>query len=196
MNEPNTAVAINNLRSEVADMFKSVNKSIDSRINHVVDQVINKSLEFHTTTKKKALEDITVKAPLSVEQLTQLYRQLYNDINEIKNNTTNYALYDQMQEIGKQFQEMKTEFIWVKSTLNQMVSDKYIEADIKPEELEKLYQNSDLSPDLIASQFNISKEMFYKIINGKEANPNDKRKHEMKQFFLKAIFEDQNRATV
>jgi len=77
-----------------------------------------------------------------------------------------------------------------------MVSDKYIEADIKPEELEKLYQNSDLSPDLIASQFNISKEMFYKIINGKEANPNDKRKHEMKQFFLKTIFKDQNRATV
>ena len=29
-----------------------------------------------------------------------------------------------------------------------------------------------------------------------EANPNDKRKHKMKQFFLKAIFKDQNRATV
>ena len=162
MNEPNTAVAINNLRSEVADMFKSVNKSIDSRINHVVDQVIRESLEFHTTTKKKAIEDITVKAPLSVDQLTQLYRQLYADMHDIKNNSTNYALYDQMQQISKQFEDMKTEFIWVKSTLNQMVSDKYIEADIKPEELEKLYQNSDLSPDLIASQFNISKEMFYK----------------------------------
>ena len=107
MKDPNTAVAINNLRAEVGDMFKSMNKSIDARINNVVEQVINKSLDFHTTTKKKALEDITVNAPLSVDQLTQLYRQLFNDINDIKSNTTNYALYDQMQVIGKQFEEMR-----------------------------------------------------------------------------------------
>ena len=189
MKDPNTAVAINNLRAEVGDMFKSMNKSIDARINNVVEQVINKSLDFHTTTKKKALEDITVNTPLSVDQLTQLYRQLFNDINDIKSNTTNYALYDQMQVIGKQFEEMRNEFSWVKNTLNQMVADKYIEAGIDPEELENLYQKSDLSPDFVAKQFNISKEMFYKVINGKEVNPNEKRKHEMKQFFLKRIFE-------
>jgi hypothetical protein len=192
MKDPNTAVAINNLRSEVGDMFKSVNKSIDARINNVVQQVLSKSLEFHTTTKKKALEDITVDTPLSVDQLTQLYRQLFNDINEIKSNTTNYALYDQMQVIASQFQEMRNEFMWVKNTLNQMVADKYIEAGINPEELEDLYQKSDLSPDLVAKNFNISKEMFYKIINGKEINPNERRKHEMKQFFLKRIFEVHN----
>jgi uncharacterized protein YidB (DUF937 family) len=194
MKDPNTAVAINNLRAEVGDMFKSMNKSIDARINNVVEQVINKSLDFHTTTKKKALEDITVSAPLSVDQLTQLYRQLFNDINDIKSNTTNYALYDQMQVIGKQFEEMRNEFSWVKNTLNQMVADKYIEAGIDPEELEDLYQKSDLSPDFVAKQFNISKEMFYKVINGKEVNPNEKRKHEMKQFFLKRIFEVQSAA--
>jgi archaellum component FlaC len=212
MKDPNTAVAINNFRAEVGDMFKSMNKSIDARINNVVEQVINKSLDFHTTTKKKAIEDITVNAPLSVDQLTQLYRQLFNDINDIKSNTTNYALYDQMQVIGKQFEEMRNEFSWVKNTLNQMVADKYIEAGIQPEELEDLYQKSDLSPDFVAKQFNISKEMFlspdfvakqfniskemfYKVINGKEVNPNEKRKHEMKQFFLKRIFEVQS-ATV
>jgi len=54
MKDPNTAVAINNLRAEVGDMFKSVNKSIDARINTVVEQVLNKSLDFHTATKKKA----------------------------------------------------------------------------------------------------------------------------------------------
>ena len=192
MKDPNAAVAINNLRSEVGDMFKSINKSIDGRINNVVEQVLNKSIDFHIATKKKALEDITVKAPLSVDQLTQLYRQLFNDINDIKNNTTNYALYDQMQVISNQFQEMRNEFSWVKNTLNQMVANKYIEAGISPDELEYLYQKSDLGPDYVAKQFNISKEMFYKVINGKEVNPNEKRKHEMKQLFLKKIFEAQS----
>lgn len=189
MNDTNTLQAISSLRSEVGNMFNSMNKSIDGRISNVVQQLIDKSIDFHTSAKKKALEDITVKAPLSLDQLTQLYKQLFNDINDIKNNTTNYALYEQMQSIGQQFNSMSKEFMWVKNTLNQMVADKYIEAEIDPEELEDLYQKSDLSPDSVAKQFNISKEMFYKVINGKEINPNLKRKHEMKQFFLKKIYE-------
>lgn len=97
-----------------------------------------------------------------------------------------------MQVISNQFQEMRKEFSWVKNTLNQMVANKYIEAGISPEELANLYHKSDLGPDYVAKQFNISKEMFYKVINGKEVNPNEKRKHEMKQFFLKKIFEVQS----
>lgn len=53
MKDPNTAVAINNLRSEVGNMFKSINKSIDGRINNVVEQVLNKSIDFHIATKKR-----------------------------------------------------------------------------------------------------------------------------------------------
>ena len=192
MNDTNTLQAISSLRSEVGNMFNSMNKSIDGRISNVAQKLIEKSIDFHTSAKKKALEDITVKAPLSLDQLTQLYKQLFNDINDIKNNTTNYALYEQMQSIGQQFNSMSKEFMWVKNTLNQMVADKYIEAGIDPEELEDLYQKSDLSPDSVAKKFNISKEMFYKVINGKEINPNLKRKHEMKQFFLKKIYEVQN----
>ena len=138
MNDTNTLQAINSFKVEVAEMFKSQNKSIDHRINTVIEQVLAKSMDFHIQTKKKAIEDITVDGPLSVDQLTQLYRQLMIDINDIKSNSTNYALYDQMQVFTKQFQQMQTDFNWIKKTLNSMVADKYIEYGIDPEELDKL----------------------------------------------------------
>ena len=195
MSDPNTLQAINSLRSEVADMFKSQNKSIDHRINTVVEQVLHSSREFHIETKKKAIENITVQGPLSVDQLTQLYRQLMIDINDIKSNSTNYALYDQMQVFTKQFQQMQTDFNWIKKTLNSMVADKYIEYNINPEELERLYLLSGCSPDEVAKFLKVGKEMFYNIIKGKEVKPNDKRKHDLKQFLMERIYKNQH-ATV
>jgi len=196
MSDPNTLQAINSLRSEVADMFKSQNKSIDHRINTVIEQVLAKSMDFHIQTKKKAIENITVDGPLSVDQLTQLYRQLMIDINDIKSNSTNYALYDQMQVFSKQFQQMQTDYNWIKKTLEGMVSDKYIEYGIKADELEKLYLLSGCSPDEVAKFLHVGKEMFYNILNGKEARPNEKRKHDLKQFLMQRIYKDQKNAAV
>jgi len=196
MSDPNTLQAINSLRSEVADMFKSQNKSIDHRINTVVEQVLHSSREFHIETKKKAIENITVQGPLSVDQLTQLYRQLMIDINDIKSNSSNYALYDQMQVVSKQFQEMQKDYNWIKKTLEGMVSDKYIEHGIKAEELEKLYLLSGCSPDEVAKFLHVGKEMFYNILNGKEARPNEKRKHDLKQFLMQRIYKGQKNAAV
>lgn len=196
MSDPNTLQAINSLRSEVADMFKSQNKSIDHRINTVIEQVLAKSMDFHIQTKKKAIENITVDGPLSVDQLTQLYRQLMIDINDIKSNSTNYALYDQMQVFSKQFQQMQTDYNWIKKTLEGMVSDKYIEYGIKAEELEKLYLLSGCSPDEVAKFLHVGKEMFYNILNGKEARPNEKRKHDLKQFLMQRIYKGQKNAAV
>jgi len=189
MNDTNTLQAINGFKIEVAEMFKSLNKSIDARINNVVDKTISNKLDFHTETKRKALEDITVNSPLNPEQLTKIVRDLLNDVASIKNNTTNYALYDQMQVVNNQFSQIQTDFNYIKNTLNQMIADKYIESDIEPSELESLYQKTGLGPDYVASHFHISKEMLYKILNGKEANPNEKRKHNLKQFFLKKIYD-------
>jgi len=195
MNDTNTLQAINSFKVEVAEMFKSVNKSIDARINTVIEQVLAKSMDFHIQTKKKAIENITVDGPLSVDQLTQLYRQLMIDINDIKSNSTNYALYDQMQVFTKQFQQMQTDFNWIKKTLNSMVADKYIEYNINPEELERLYLLSGCSPDEVAKFLKVGKEMFYNIIKGKEVKPNDKRKHDLKQFLMERIYKNQH-ATV
>ena len=196
MSDPNTLQAISSLRSEVADMFKSQNKSIDHRINTVIEQVLAKSMDFHIQTKKKAIEDITVQGPLSVDQLTQLYRQLMIDINDIKSNTTNYALYDQMQVVSKQFQQMQTDFNCMKKTLEGMVSDKYIEHGIKADELEKLYLLSGCSPDEVAKFLHVGKDMFYNILNGKEVRPNEKRKHDLKQFLMQRIYKGQKHASV
>ena len=177
-------------------MFKSQNKSIDHRINTVIEQVLAKSMDFHIQTKKKAIEDITVQGPLSVDQLTQLYRQLMIDINDIKSNTTNYALYDQMQVVSKQFQQMQTDFNCMKKTLEGMVSDKYIEHGIKADELEKLYLLSGCSPDEVAKFLHVGKDMFYNILNGKEVRPNEKRKHDLKQFLMQRIYKGQKHASV
>ena len=195
MNDTNTLQAINQLKSEVAEMFKNQNKSIDHRINTVVEHVLSKSIDFHTATKKQAIENITTKGPLSVDQLTELTRQLITDVSDIKSTNTNYALYDQMQTISKQFDGIKTDFNFVKITLDRMVADKYIEYGIKAEELEKLYQSSGCSPDEVANHFNISTQNLYKILNGSEKIPNDKRKHDLKQFFIEKIYK-QNHADV
>lgn len=192
MNDTNTLQAINQLKSEVAEMFKSQNKSIDHRINTVVEHVLSKSIEFHTATKKQAIENITTKQPLSVSQLTQLTTQLITEISDIKSTSTNYALYEQMQIISKQFGGIQTDFNFVKITLDRMVANKYIEYGIKPEELEKLYQSSGCSPDEVSRFLKVGKEMFYKILKGKEEKPNDKRKHDLKQFLIEKIWKAQN----
>ena len=195
MNDTNTHQAIASFKVEVAEMFKSQNKSIDHRINTVIEQVLAKSMDFHIQTKKKAIEDITVDGPLSVDQLTQLYRQLMIEINDIKSSSTNYALYDQMQVFTTKFQQMQTDFYCIKKTLDAMVADKYIEYGIKPEELEKLYLLSECSPDEVSNFLKVGKGMFYKIINGEEIVPNDKRKHDLKQFLMERIYKNQH-ATV
>lgn len=56
MNDTNTLQAINSFKVEVAEMFKSQNKSIDHRINTVIEQVLAKSMDFHIQTKKKPLK--------------------------------------------------------------------------------------------------------------------------------------------
>ena len=70
-----------------------------------------------------------------------------------------------------------------------MVSDKYIETGITPDEIDELYSKSQCSPDEVATFLSTSKENFYLILNGKEKKPDLKRLHILKQFLLKKIHE-------
>ena len=170
MNDTNTLQAIHGLRTEVSEMFKGLNKSIDARINNVVQASLTNSIQFHTNTKQAALEKITLNKPLTVDQLTQLYRQLLTEVTDFKSTSNNIAVYEQMQNINRQFEKVMTEFNWVKNTLNQLIADKYIECDISHSELTDLYNKSEVGPDAVARRFNISKDMFYKIIIGRNTS--------------------------
>ena len=76
----------------------------------------------------------------------------------------------------------------ISSQIDNLLADKYIEI-IEASELKTLYSKASISPDEVGKHFNIDRSLVYNIINGKEANPNLKRRHQFKQYFLKKIME-------
>ena len=184
------SLAINQLKGEMGGMLASIQKSIDSRIDMTVKKCVASTSEFAVKAHIDALQKLQAsKTPLTNDQLTRRYNDLFTEINIIKQKTSDYHLHNSMSDLMKRFDNLCSELNWVKNTLNQMVSDRYIETGIKPDEINELYSKSQCSPDQVSNFLNTSKENFYLILNGKEKKPDLKRLHVLKQFLLKKIFE-------
>ena len=87
----NIEQAIAVIEARMAKALKSVNDSIDSRIATTVKTQIANSIEFNVNNHLKAIKNITVDNPLSVEQLTRLYNDVYQSLQDLKINANGYG---------------------------------------------------------------------------------------------------------
>lgn len=160
-------MAIATLESRMAKSLKGINDSIDARIATSVKTQIANSLEFQVNNHLKAIQNISVDKALTVDQLTRLYQDVYQALQDLKLNTNGYGLYEQMQQLNNAFQSTRGELQTVSNNVEKLINNKYIEAEITKEQLKALYDQTNVSADELARHFRMSTVEVYNVLNCK-----------------------------
>jgi hypothetical protein len=163
----NIEMAIATLESRMAKSLKGINDSIDARIATSVKTQIANSIEFQVNNHLKAIQNISVDKALTVEQLTRLYQDVYQALQDLKLNTNGYGLYEQMQQLNNAFQSTRGELQTVSNNVQKLINNKYIEAEITKEQLKALYDQTNISADELARHFKMSTVEVYNVLNCK-----------------------------
>ena len=173
-------------KNQVTDWINSINKSLDPRIEDCIENKFKSATTLKLQNHIEALEKYKEENPLTIEQLTALYTRLKLAFEEVRVSNDNYALYDQMNRVIKELDLMKNRLTKIESKQKEIDDgEKYIDSEITADELKKLYDESNLSPDKVAKDFNISKPTFYNVL---KCNDGDlKRRQELKNYLEQAI---------
>lgn len=163
----NIEMAIATLESRMAKSLKGINDSIDARISTSVKNQIANSIEFQVNNHLKAIKNISVDKPLTVEQLTRLYQDVYQALQDLKLNTNGYGLYEQMQQLNNSFQSTRGELQAVSNNVEKLINNKYIEAEITKEQLKALYDQTQSTADELSNKFKMSTSEVYQVLNCK-----------------------------
>ena len=181
----NIEMAIATLESRMAKSLKGINDSIDARIATSVKTQIANSIEFQVNNHLKAIQNISVDKALTVEQLTRLYQDVYQALQDLKLNTNGYGLYEQMQQLNNAFQSTRGELQQVSNNVKKLINNKYIEAEITKEQLKALYDQTNTSGDELARQFKMSVTEAYNVLNCKRKDL--KMRNEFKLYLEKKL---------
>ena len=181
----NIEIAIGTLEARMAKSLKGINDSIDSRIATAVKNEIANSIEFQVNNHLKAIQNISVDKALTVDQLTRLYQDVYQALQDLKLNTNGYGLYEQMQQLNNAFQSTRSELQGVSNNVEKLINNKYIEAEITKEHLKYLYDQTNTSGDELARQFKMSVTEAYNVLNCKRKDL--KMRNEFKLYLEKKL---------
>ena len=181
----NIEMAIATLESRMAKSIKGINDSIDARIATSVKTQIANSIDFQVNNHLKAIQNISVNKALTVEQLTRLYQDVYQALQDLKLNTNGYGLYEQMQQLNNAFQSTRGELQTVSNNVEKLINNKYIEAEITKEQLKALYDQTNTSGDELARQFKMSVTEAYNVLNCKRKDL--KMRNEFKLYLEKKL---------
>jgi hypothetical protein len=181
----NIEMAIGTLEARMAKSLKGINDSIDARIATSVKTQIANSIEFQVNNHLKAIQNISVDKALTVEQLTRLYQDVYQALQDLKLNTNGYGLYEQMQQLNNAFQCTRGELQTVSNNVEKLINNKYIEAEITKEQLKALYDQTNTSGDELARQFKMSVTEAYNVLNCKRKDL--KMRNEFKLYLEKKL---------
>lgn len=181
----NIEMAIGTLEARMAKSLKGINDSIDSRIATAVKNEIANNIEFQVNNHLKAIQNISVDKALTVEQLTRLYQDVYQALQDLKLNTNGYGLYEQMQQLNNAFQSTRSELQGVSNNVEKLINNKYIEAEITKEQLKALYDQTNTSGDELARQFKMSVTETYNVLNCKRKDL--KMRNEFKLYLEKKL---------
>lgn len=160
-------MAVASLETKMAKALKGISDSIDARITNIVKTEIENNIEFQVNNHLKAIQKISVGKPLTTEQLTRLYQDVYQALQDLKLNTNGYGLYEQMQQLNNAFQSTRSELGYVSKDVKKLIDNKYIEAQITKEQLMGLYDQTNTTADELAQHFKISKVEAYNRLNCK-----------------------------
>ena len=114
-----------------------------------------------------AIQNISVDKALTVEQLTRLYQDVYQALQDLKLNTNGYGLYEQMQQLNNAFQSTRGELQTVSNNVEKLINNKYIEAEITKEQLKALYDQTQSTADELSNKFKMSTSEVYQVLNCK-----------------------------
>jgi hypothetical protein len=181
----NIEMAIGTLEARMAKSLKGINDSIDARIATSVKTQIANSIEFQVNNHLKAIQNISIDKALTVEQLTRLYQDVYQALQDLKLNTNGYGLYEQMQQLNNAFQSTRGELQTVSNNVEKLINNKYIEAEITKEQLRALYDQTDSTGDELARKFKMSVTEAYNHLNCKRKDL--KMRNEFKLYLEKKL---------
>jgi len=181
----NIEMAIGTLEARMKKSLKDINNSIDARISTTVKTEIANSIEFQVNNHLKTIQNISVDKALTVEQLTRLYQDVYQALQDLKLNTNGYGLYEQMQQLNNAFQSTRSELQGVSNNVKKLINNKYIEAEITKEQLKALYDQTNTSGDELAGQFKMSVTEAYNVLNCKRKDL--KMRNEFKLYLEKKL---------
>jgi len=181
----NIEMAIGTLEARMAKSLKGINDSIDARIATSVKTQIVNSIEFQVNNHLKAIQNISIDKALTVEQLTRLYQDVYQALQDLKLNTNGYGLYEQMQQLNNAFQSTRGELQTVSNNVEKLINNKYIEAEITKEQLRALYDQTDSTGDELARKFKMSVTEAYNHLNCKRKDL--KMRNEFKLYLEKKL---------
>lgn len=188
----NIEQAIAAIEARMAKSLKTISDSIDSRIATTVKTEIANSIEFQVNNHLKAIRNISVDKALSVDQLTRLYQDVYQALQDLKLNTNGYGLYEQMQQLNNAFQSTRSELQGVSNNVEKLINNKYIEAEITKEQLKALYDQTQTSADELSKHFKISIPEVYNILNCKRKDL--KSRNELKLYLEKKLQKQREKA--
>ena len=181
----NIEMAMGTLEAKMAKALKGISDSIDGRIVTIVKNEISNSIEFQVNNYLKTIKNISVDKALTNEQLTRLYQDVYQALQDLKLNTNGYGLYEQMQQLNNAFQNTRSELQGVSNNVEKLINNKYIEAEITKEHLKYLYDRTNTSADELAQHFKISTVEVYNVLNCKRKDL--KMRNEFKLYLEKKL---------
>ena len=173
------------LEAKMAKSLKTISDSIDSRIATTVKTEIANSIEFQVNNHLKAIQNISVDKALTVDQLTRLYQDVYQALQDLKLNTNGYGLYEQMQQLNNAFQSTRSELQGVSNNVEKLINNKYIEAEITKEQLKALYDQTECTADELSKFLKVSIPEAYNILNCKRKDL--KKRNELKLYLEKKL---------
>jgi uncharacterized protein YidB (DUF937 family) len=181
----NIEMAMGTLEAKMAKSLKTISDSIDSRIATTVKTEIANSIEFQVNNHLKAIQNISVDKALTVDQLTRLYQDVYQALQDLKLNTNGYGLYEQMQQLNNAFQSTRSELQGVSNNVEKLINNKYIEAEITKEQLKALYDQTGSTADELSRFLKVSIPEAYNIMNCKRKDL--KQRNELKLYLEKKL---------
>lgn len=179
----NIEMAMGTLETKMAKALKGISDSIDARIATTVKNEIANSIEFHVNNHLQAIQKISVNKALTPDQLTRLYQDVYQALQDLKINTNGYGLYEQMQQLNEAFQKSRNEINDLSKNFKKFMENKYIETDITKEQLRELYETTHTTADELAKKFNLSIPEVYNVLNCKRKDL--KLRNELKSYMEK-----------
>lgn len=188
----NIELAMGTLEAKMAKSLKSISDSIDSRIATTVKTEIANSIEFQVNNHLKAIQNISVDKALTVDQLTRLYQDVYQALQDLKLNTNGYGLYEQMQQLNNAFQSTRSELQGVSNNVEKLIQNKYIEAEITKEQLKALYDQTGSTADELSRFLKVSIPEAYNIMNCKRKDL--KQRNELKLYLEKKLQKQREKA--
>ena len=120
-----TELAMNRVDNE--KRFAALQKSLDHRIATCVKSEVAKSEKFYQSNFKTVLEEkLQEGTELDNRQLTRQVLNMSNEIHNIKNQSHNFILSEQLQRLHVELQNINSRIGLTEKQLNQILSSNFI----------------------------------------------------------------------